>query len=164
MSTEELSVGMSVFVLQQTKLLCRRPRLSLSVKDNSEKVNCMFGLLECDIPPSFSPWNMEVYVKSWSRFSFMEANFNSIRRVVVKTSSTKISLKPIQPISFLFMNRHKGAIFLCLCGRCLVWDKLFKTSVSLCWLPAHPVYMHTCSYACSAHRLWTQGLLISVDR
>lgn len=155
---------MSVFVLQQTKLLCRRPWLSYSIKDNIEKVNFMFGLLECDIPPSFSPWNMEVYVKSWSRFSFMGTNFNSIRKVEVKASSTKISLKPIQPVFFLFTNRHKGAIFLYLCGRCLVWNKLFKTNESLCWMPAHPVYMYTCSCACSAHRLWTQRPLISVDR
>jgi hypothetical protein len=49
MSTEELSIGMSAFVSQETKLLYRKPQLSLSVKESIEEVNCLFGLLENDV-------------------------------------------------------------------------------------------------------------------
>jgi hypothetical protein len=46
---------MSAFVSQETKRFYRRPQLLLPVKESIEEVNCMFGLLEYDVPSQHFP-------------------------------------------------------------------------------------------------------------
>jgi hypothetical protein len=109
---------MSVFALQQTKPPYRRPQLLLSIKDNIEEVNSIFGLLEYRIPSRFLEkqgfmLNHGPYFPLWEQILIPSNSYSG-------ASKTITSLKSGQPIFFLFKNRHKYTILLYLCSGYLI--------------------------------------------